>query len=76
MVFDQLSWAADHRNIEAREGEANLFEARALDRVIQCFESGSSMFSHVPACAEEDAYLWLASMALSGCQEHGACFTG
>lgn len=71
-VFDQMSWAADHRDTEAREGEASLLEVRALDRVNQCFESGSFSFSHVPDCAEEDAYLGCASMALSGCQEHGA----
>lgn len=76
MVFDQLSCAADHRDTEAREGEASLFEVRALDRVNLRFESGSFSFSHVPACAEEDAYLWLASVPVSGCQEHGACFTG
>lgn len=49
MVFDQLSWAADHRDTEAREGEASLFEVRALDRLNQGFESGSFSFSHVPA---------------------------
>lgn len=76
MVFDQLSCAADHRDTEAREREASLFEVRALDRVNRCFESVSFLFSHVPACAEEDAYLWLASVAFSGCQEHGARFTG
>ncbi len=31
-VFDQLRWAADHRDTEAREGEASLFEVRALDK--------------------------------------------
>lgn len=76
MVFDQLSWEADQRDTEAREGEAGLFEVRALDIVNQCFESGSFSFSHVPACAEEDAHHWLASMILSECQEHRACFVG
>lgn len=59
MVFDQLSWAADHT--EAREEEAGVFEVRALDKVNLCFESGSFTFSHVLACVEEDAYLWLTS---------------
>jgi len=76
MVFDQLSWAADHIDTEAREGEAGLFEVRVLDGVNRCFESGSFSFSHVPVCAEEDAHLCLASMALSGCQEYGASFSG
>lgn len=49
MVFDQLSWAADDRDTEAREGEARLFEVRALDRGNRGFESGSFLFSHVPA---------------------------
>lgn len=64
MVFDQRSWAADQRDTEAREGEGSLFEVRALDIVIQCFESESFLFSHVAACAEEDAHDCLASVAL------------
>lgn len=66
MVFEQVSWATDHRDTEAREREASLFEVRAIDSVNRCFESGSFTLSHVPACAEEDAYLWLAGVALSG----------
>ena len=68
MVFDRVSWAVDHRDTEAREGEARVFEVRHLDKVVLCFESGSFSFSHVPVCAEEDAHLWCASMALSKVQ--------
>lgn len=64
MVFDQLSCAADHRDTEAREGEASLFEVRELDRVNQCFESERFSCRHVPACTEV------------GAKNMGACFTG
>lgn len=30
------------------------------------------MYSLVAACAEEDAYMWLITISLSGCQEYAS----
>lgn len=69
MVFDQLSWAADHRDAEAREGEASPFEVRVLDGVNWCFESGSFSFGHVPVCAEEMLISGLPAWLLVGARD-------
>lgn len=72
-------WSAElggrPETLKREKGRSACLKWERLMEWIGALKVGRITFSHVAACVEEDAYLWLVSVTLSGCQEHGACFT-